>query len=97
MTTTSHVPPPETVQDQLDRLHLDDHQFKAQAKEPTYLVGALLYSLQKRHTSPAGAQAVILCGVLGSMVREIPEFGTRGAGMTVITVEEEGDGQAGAG
>lgn len=76
MTTTSHVPPPESTLDRLDRLDLEVQQFKALAKEPTYLVGALLYSLQKRHTSPAGAQAVILCGVLGSMIREIPEFTT---------------------
>jgi hypothetical protein len=72
--TTSTTRPAESNLDRLDRLDLEVHQFKALVKEPTWLVNALLYSLQKRHTSPAGAQAVILCGVLGSMVREIPEF-----------------------
>jgi hypothetical protein len=44
------------------------------ALEPADLVYTLLRSLQHRHTSPLGAQATMLCGVLRGLIDEVPDF-----------------------
>jgi hypothetical protein len=72
--TTSTTKPAESDLDRLNRLDRQLDEVKARTSDPHFLATTLLFELQKRHTSPAGANAVILCGVLVSMVKAYPEF-----------------------
>jgi hypothetical protein len=75
-TTQTTTRPAESDLARLNRLEREVDDVKARTSDPRFPVTTLLAELQNRQTSPAGANAVILCGVLVSMIREIPEFGT---------------------